>query len=306
MIIGLTYRGIVQFWRSDYAQAERIQVEASHLAAEARDGFHLPLALLYLGLTRANRGRISEAMASMREGLDLAKRNNNALALSRIPNGIGWVSREMGELGTAIEFNEGCVEVCRRTKAAEAEANALLNLVYDYLLAGELNKSEDALERILPLYERERWNRWRFYGIRHNAAQAEYWLARRKLDRAEEHARALLANAEQNRVAKYTAVARRLLGEIAAVNGDAATAEDELTRSLEPFSTSPMPLIEWRNHVALGRLLTSLNRPAAARESFRCAEALVRELAGNISDLAPRKVFLEMNAVREVIAGAAG
>lgn len=306
MVVGLTYFGILHFWRSDYVEAERIQVEASQLAAEARDGFHLPLALFYLGLTRANRGRISEAMVSMQEGLDLAKRNNNALALSRIPNGIGWVSREMGELGSAIELNEGCVEFSRRTKGAEAEANALINLVYDYLLADELNKSEDALERILPLYERERWNRWRFYGIRHNAAQAEYLLARRKLDRAEEHARALLANAEQNSVAKYAAIARRLLGEIAAASGDTQKAEEELTSSLEPFATHPMPLIEWRNHAALGRLLTSRNRPAAARESFKRAETLVRELAGNISGPAPRKVFLEMGAVREVIAGAAG
>jgi len=305
LVIGLTHRGIVHFWRSDYANAEPIQVEAAHLAAEARDGFTLPLALYFLGLTLANLGRISEAMGSMREALNIAKRNNNALALSRIPNGIGWVSREMGDLGTAIEFNEGCVEFSRSKKTAEAEANALINLVYDYLLAGEPEKSEEALERILPLYERERWNRWRFYGIRHNAAQAEYWLARQKLDRAEEHARELLANAEQNSVAKYVAIARRLLGEIAAVGGDAVTAEEELTRSLEPFATRPMPLIEWRNHVALGRLFATKNRPGAAREAFKRAETLVRELAGNISDPAPRQQFLEMDAVREVIAGAA-
>jgi tetratricopeptide (TPR) repeat protein len=308
LVNALTYSGIVRFWRSDYAGAERVQMEASLLAAEARDSFHLPLALSYLGLTQANRGRLSEAMVSMQEALDSARRSNNALALSRIPNGIGWVSREMGDLGTAIEFNEGCVEVSRRTKYGEAEAMALLNLVYDYLLAGEPGKSEQALERILPLYERERsmGSAWRFYGIRHNAAQAEYWLYRRELDRAEEHARTLLANAEQKGAAKYVAVARRLLGEIAAVNGDATAAEEELSRSLETFATHPMPLIEWRNHAALGQLLAARNRPAGAREAFKRAQTLVRELAGNISDPAPRKVFLEMDAVREVIAGAAG
>ena len=78
LVIGLTYSGILHFWRSEYASAERIQMEASQLAAEARDGFHLPLALFYLGLTLANRGRISEAMGSMQEALDMAKRNNNA------------------------------------------------------------------------------------------------------------------------------------------------------------------------------------------------------------------------------------
>jgi len=306
LVMGLAFSGIMHFWQSDYATAEPVQVEACHLAAEVRDGFFLPIALSYLGLTLANRGRISEAMGCMQEGLDMARRNNNAVALSRIPNGIGWVSREIGDLRTAIAFNEGCVEVSRRTRAAEAEANALLNLVYDYLLAGEPGKCEHVLECILPLQERERWNRHRFYGIRHNAAQAEYWLARRKLDRAEEYARALLANAEQRGVPKYIAVARRLLGEIAAVNGEATVAEEELTRSLEPFATHPMPLIEWRNHAALGRLLTARQKPGGAREAFKRAETLVRELARNISDPAPRKVFLEMEAVREVIGGAAG
>jgi serine/threonine protein kinase/predicted ATPase len=306
LVNGLTFSGILQFWRSDYAGAERVQAEASLLAAEVRDGFFLPIALSYLGLTQANRGRISEAMGSLQGALDMARRNNNAVALSRIPNGIGWVSREIGDLRTAIALNEGCVEVSRRTGAAEGEANALLNLVYDYLLAGEPGKCEHALECILPLQQRERWNRHRFYGIRHNAAQAEYWLARRKLDRAEEYARALLANAEQKCAAKYIAVARRLLGEIAAVNGDAVMAEEELTRSLEPFATHPMPLIEWRNHSALGRLLAARKHPAGAREAFKRAETLVRELAGNISDAAQRKVFVEMDAVREVIAGAAG
>jgi len=300
------FSGIVHFWQSDYATAEENQVEAWQLAAQARDGFHLPLSLYYLGLTRANRGRISEAMTSMQEALDMARRNNNVLALSRIPNGIGWIWRELGEIGKAIEYNESNVEFARGTKAAEAEANSLINLVYDYLLAGEPEKSEEALERILPLYERERWNRWRFYGIRHNAAQAEYWIVRRKLDRAEQYARALLANAEQNSAAKYTAIARRLLGEIAWVSGDAQTAEEELTRSLEPFATHPMPLTEWRHHVALGRLLAARNRPEGAREAFKRAEALVRELAGHISDPASRTAFLETAAVREVLAGANG
>ena len=236
----------------------------------------------------------------------MAKRNNNALALSRIPNGIGWVWREIGDLGKAIEFNEGCVEITQRTRAAEAEANALINLVYDYLLADRPEKAEGALERIYPLYERERWNRWRFYGIRHNAAQAEYWMVRGKLDKAEEHARALLANAEQNDVAKYVTVARRLLGEIALMNGDPNAAEEELTRSLELFEAHPMPLIEWRSHAALGKLLAARDRPAAAREAFLRGEGVVQKLASSISDATLRQSFLGMDAVRQVLAGVKG
>jgi tetratricopeptide (TPR) repeat protein/predicted Ser/Thr protein kinase len=303
---GLLYRGLLHFWKSEYEVAEQTQAEACQVAAEVRDGFHQPLALLFLGLTRANRGRISEAMDTMQQAFDLAKRSDHGVALSRVPNGLGWVWREIGDLSKAIAFNQGCVEISRRRASAEAEANGLINLVYDYLQADEPAKAAKALESVQPLYERERWARWRFYGIRHRAAEAEYWLYQRKLDPAEEHARTLLVNAEENGVAKYIAIARRLLGEIAAMNGDAMTAEDELTRSLAPFATHPMPLIEWRNHAALGRLLAARKHPAGARQSFQRAETLVRELAGNITDPAVRNVFLEMATVREVIAGAAG
>jgi serine/threonine protein kinase/tetratricopeptide (TPR) repeat protein len=306
LVVGLTFKGVLRFWKSDYAEAEQLQMESTRLCAEERDGFHWPLALLYLGWARANQGNIAGAMTAMQEGLDLARRNNNALALSRIPNGIGWVWRETGNLGKAIEFNEGNVEITQRTGAAEGEANALINLVYDYLEAGHPHKAADALERIYPLYEREKWNRWRFYGIRHPAASAEYLLGQRRLDGAEEYARLTLTNAERNDVPKYTAIARRLLGQIAAARGDGNAAEEELLRSLEPFSGHPMPLIEWRNHLALARLLKSRNRPAAARESYRQAERLLGELAANISDPAQRAGFLIMDAVREVLAGAAG
>ena len=80
--------------------------------------------------------------------------------------------------------------------STEAEANALINLVYDYTLVGDPGKSYlQPCSRVDSLFDRELWNRWRFYDIRQQAASAEYWLAGRHLDRAEEYARRLLANA---------------------------------------------------------------------------------------------------------------
>ena len=302
---GLTYQGVKLFWESEYEIAEATQLEAAALAAEIRDGFYLPLALFYLAMTRANRGRLSEAMASLDEAMDLAKRNNNLVALSRVPNGCGWVWREIGNLGKAIEFNDGSAEISHRLRAAEAEANALINLVYDYLLAGEPGKAAGALQRVRPLYERELWNRWRFYEIRHQAAEAEWRLVEGDLDRSSEHARVLLDNAGKYGVPKYVATAQRLLGEIAALKGDHNTAEEELTRSLQPFASHPMPLIEWRHHAALGRLLASRRRPAAALQSFSRAEELVQGLAAGIHDPALRDMFLKTRSVSEVLARSA-
>ncbi len=299
---GLTYQGVKHFWESEYEIAEATQLEAAGLAAEIRDGFYLPLALFYLGLTRANRGRLSDAMASLDEALGLAKLNNSAFVHSRVTNGCGWVWREIGNLGRAIEFNDGSAEISHRLRAAEAESNALINLVYDYLLAGEPGKAAGTLERVRPLYERELWNRWRFYEIRHQAAEAELRLVEGDLDHSGEHARVLLDNARRYGVPKYIATAQRLLGEIAALKGDHNTAEEELTRSLEPFAAHPMPLIEWRHHAALARLLASRRRPAAALKAFSRAEELVQGLAASINEPALRDMFLQTRSVREVLA----
>ena len=283
---GLTYQGVKHFWESEYEIAEATQLEAAALAAEIRDGFYLPLALFYLGLTRANRGRLSDAMASLDEAMDLAKRNNNVVALSRVPNGCGWVWREIGNLGKAIEFNDGSAELSHRLRAAEAESNALINLVYDYLLAGEPGKAAGALERVRPLYERERWNRWRFYEIRHQAAEAELRLIEGDLDRSNEHAGVLLDNARKYGVPKYVATAQRLLGEIAALKGDHNTAEGGVdTRSLRtPSFRIPCLLIEWRHHAKRCGSPAGLPPPAcgAALKSFNRAEELVQGLAASI------------------------
>ena len=72
------------------------------------------------------------------------------------------------------------------------------------------------------------------------------------------------------------------------------------------LAAHPMHLIEWRNHLALARVLTARNRPAAAREAYTRADVLLRGLAGTITDPVHRETFRSMSAVREVQAGARG
>jgi hypothetical protein len=91
-----------------------------------------------------------------------------------------------------------------------------------------------------------------------------HWLAARQLDRADEHARGLLANAERYGVQKYLAVAHRILGEIAKIAGDLNMAEEQLLHSTEPLGKTPAPLAEWRCHAAPGK--------ASERQNFSSLE----------------------------------
>jgi hypothetical protein len=177
-------------------------------------------------------------------------------------------------------------------------------LVYDYIATEELSKAADALKAAEVVSERQEYNRWRYFGIRYQAAAAELSLVLRRLDRAQEHARILLQNASTHGVPKYIAIARRLLGDVAALDGDHHSAEEELTRSVEVFASCPAPLVEWRNHRALGRWLSARNRQASARAEFTRAKAVITHLTANINDAHLRQSFLGTDAVREVLDGA--
>jgi tetratricopeptide (TPR) repeat protein len=305
LLQALTYRGVAHFFRTEYDKAVIAEGEAVQLASETRNGFYLALAHTYLGYSLANQGRISEALDSLNQALALGQRNENRIVLSRAPNGIGWIYREIGNFKLAIEYDEACVETAEKAGATEAVANALINLVYDYKAVEEWAKAHHAMRRVDSLYDRDLWNRWRFYDVRQQAAAAEYWMGVGDFDHAEQHARLLLANAERYGVPKYIAVACRVLGEIAALRGDIDTAEEEFTSASRILELNPAPLVEWRIRAAMGRCLRgTASRPAAARKAFQSAVKVVGNIAENITDADCRASFLDSEDVRMVISGA--
>jgi tetratricopeptide (TPR) repeat protein len=108
-------------------------MEAHALALELRDGFVQLISLFFLGLSKANMGRMSEALATLTEGLALAQRNGDHFFLPRLPNCIGWIYRELQDFDRAFKYDLQGVEIARADDVAEAEANSLINLGYNYI-----------------------------------------------------------------------------------------------------------------------------------------------------------------------------
>jgi tetratricopeptide (TPR) repeat protein len=105
-------------------------MEAHALALELRDGFVQLISLFFLGLSKANMGRMSEALAALTEALALAQRNGDHFFLPRLPNCIGWIYRELQDFDRAFKYDLQGVEIARADDVAEAEANSLINLGY--------------------------------------------------------------------------------------------------------------------------------------------------------------------------------
>ena len=304
LIPALTFGGLLHNFRSDYQQAEVLEAEASALASKVRDGFYLPLSLFYLGIIRINLGRFSEALATLTEGLEMARRNGNRVVLARIPNAIGWAYRELRDIPRAIDYDRMSAEMAREMKLAEAEAHALINLAHDYSAAGEAGLAIAALRQAEPLLERDPWYHWRFFDIRLQAATADVWLAQNELDSAHKHATRLLASARRHEARKYMALARNLLAETAMAAGENERAAIEARKAIAEIGpTSPAPLAAWKSWEILGRALLRIGDRDSARQAFAEGAAILKTILANIGDQNLCATFLNAPDVRAVFMG---
>ncbi|MDQ1590385.1 MAG: eukaryotic-like serine/threonine-protein kinase [Pyrinomonadaceae bacterium] len=300
LLTGLAWRGILYFFQTDYVAAEVMLKEAQALARELRDGFLLLESYFVLGMVRGNQGRLSEALATFDEALEIARRNGEQFWSPRIPNCIGWVYREMQDFARAREYNSRGLEVGRKANVLEAQANSLINLGIDQRHAGESDQTVKSFREVKDIFRRDAWFRWR-YQIRLQAGQCEHLIAVGELDEAHERARALLEIATRYEAHKYIAVAHRLLARIAAGRGDDAEAEVELRESLAGLAAHPVPVEAWKTYADMGRLRQRAGDAAGAHEAFAQAAAVVNLIAAGIHDEQQRTTFLDSEAVGQVV-----
>ena len=299
MLNGMVWMQCIRFFQSEYEEAEKLGVRAAELASELRDAFSVMTCYFFLGLTRANLGRMSEALATLHEGIAVARRNGDLFWFPRLPNCIGWVHRELQDFERALQYDRQGVEIGREHHVLEAEANSLINIGLDQIHAGDSEKTLAAFREVEGIFERDKWFRWR-YNLRLQAGACEHWLAAGDLERASEYAQRLLESSTHHKARKWIAVAHKLLAEIAAARGDLAKAEAELNRGIEILRQFPAPLAAWKIYSSLGRLHARAGNTPAALKAFEQAQAIIHSIAANVKEDNLRNTFLDSAAVREV------
>ena len=297
---GLIWRGCLYFFQTEYEAAIEVEIEGRKLASELRDGFLLLTAMFFHGLSKANLGQMSEALAILDEGIRMARRNGDLFWHPRMPNCIGWIHRELHDFEGAFKFDLEGFEIGHECHVLEAEANSLINLGIDYTHAGRSEETISAFHKVRDIFERDAWFRWR-YNIRLHAAMAEHALHEGDTARASEITERLLETATKYEVHKYIAVAHKLRAQIATAEGDRNKAEAEFETALDELRNYPVPVLAWRIYAELARLKSSNGDPDAAREAYSKAAEIVSNIASYVKDESLRETFLNSTAVVEVM-----
>ena len=121
---------------------------------------------------------------------------------------------------------------------------------------------------------------------------ASYWIARGDLQRARVDATASLEGASRGQLRKHLAGARRLLGDIAALEDRVDQARMEYDSALRIFEAYPCPTVEWRVRKIRGELARRTGEGNVADEHLGRSRLLVEQLAASVEDDRLRRILL--------------
>jgi tetratricopeptide (TPR) repeat protein len=300
--LALCYRGFVHYWRSEYDAAEALTTEAALIAEELGDAFNTLTARMFAGLSRVNRGRMSEGLAEFQQAVSLAERNRDSVWGPRLVSHLGWVRRELQQPALAHEFDARALEMARENPSPwTAEADALINLCLDEADSDHPNRAAELLARLEAGARQSTWFRW-VNELRLEAAAAQHWAARGDFVRANDRAERLLDVARPLRARTYCCTAERVRAQAALHTGTGIeAAAGRLAAALAEFDKLPAPLEAWKSGRVLGSVWDALGNEPEARRAFEDAARAIRTIADGTEDLELRSGFLASPPVREVL-----
>ncbi|MGH9008400.1 MAG: AAA family ATPase [Acidimicrobiia bacterium] len=285
---------------------EALQKAAEGRAAAHGSFFNRLVGAWNEGHALATKGDYEEALQLLEEAVSASRRIGFQILEVRCLNTVGYVYAEIGDLERAMRWNGECLEATLAAGAPvpEAEMNARLNLVENFLTLGRLDDAAEQLAVVEPIVRhprpRQDFMRWR-YGQRFLHDHGEYWLARKDPGKAAALAEECRAWAERTGSRKNIGKARHLLGRAHLAEGRLADADGELRAALGLASEVGNPPQIWKTWLSVAHLRDAQGRADDAREAFGHAADVIEQMAARLSDPQRREIFLTSGPVQAAL-----
>ena len=302
VIEGVGYGAALHGWRLEYEDALPPCDWALARARDRGSNFHIVCLLFIRGLGLGNFGRLSDALADLREGMRLSEINRERYWLPRLPNTLAWLHSEMFDIEEALRLNREGSLIAREMNFPEGDVNSQINLALNYLALGEPDRAHEHLSAAEKLLAEDEWFRW-VYTIRFHAARAEYWLTRGNPAEAATSEKASLDLATTTRRRKHIAWARKSLGDVAAMEDRPREAVAQYDVGLSALQRHPCPSIQWKISAALAVTHATLHQSGEATQWRAATQRVLRDLAASISEAPLQTRFRQSKAVRSFRAG---
>jgi class 3 adenylate cyclase/tetratricopeptide (TPR) repeat protein len=266
------------------------------------------------GLSLAEIGRIEDAFAALKHGIDLCEKFGSPVHLGRLYNTLGYCFNEVHHPEEAWKWNLKSEEIARKLMeqfptgdpiTGEIVANANVNLMENLFDQGNTEEAWDRIksfeeESKSPDYYRSR-DRWE---ARLDCLTSLILLQRDSIDEAEVRIIRNLEISRREHTKKIEGRFLRLLGEVQIKRKEFDRAISSISEAILILKEVGNPRQLWQTHASLASVYDKLLRESEAREQRGAAADLIHKTANGLSDRNLREGFLNAKPIRNILAKA--
>ena len=279
--------GNLMYWLGDYERAVELGMAAHRLGGEV----HNTEAVLRGGglgaMALAELGRHEEALARLGAMIDVAVEFGSKPMY--LLNYLSLVHRELNDLSVAREHSEQALEIAGSVSFGMPRRFARSDLLMTSLLEGDIGRAQADWPGLWEDAEHATaWTKWLIYG-RLAASRAEIALHAETPELAIEWSHKAIETATSTRRRKYEAIARSILGEALALQGQRDAALSELETAVRIADELIGEPARFNSRAALARAAYALGDDDRASTANAEGRALVDDF---VATLAPERADL--------------
>jgi class 3 adenylate cyclase/tetratricopeptide (TPR) repeat protein len=263
------------------------------------------------GIALGEIGEIENAVASLKEGIELSEKFGIQQRRAALHNSLGYCYGEICRPDLAIQANRESKELAGRLMSqfpmgrrgyAEMRAQASVNIMENLF---DQDKIEEALDMLESFKEESRSDVYDMF--RHQwESRMNYLLAQILLKRGDLGNCSTVIEENLEKVREVHSKKReggflRLLGEVQMTQGQSGSATGNLTEAILILKEVGNPRQLWQAHNSLATAFDQLGRSSEAREQWGAAAAVIQNMANGLSDSELREGFLKAEPVRNIM-----
>ena len=296
----LVFTGRIVQWQGEFDRAIAVLREGIELARREHSGFLFGLGLFTLGHAHLARGDYEEARRCYHELRSYAEGAGDKLYIVRVPNCIGGVHLELYDLDEAIRLNEEGDDVTKRLWRWPEPRGH--SLVKLGLAHLYRGDHGHAQEAFGRAWELLEDDPWARWRwhIPLLAARGELAFAEHRLDEAWTFAGQSLELATQSDARKHVVRAQRLQGQVLQARGSLEEAAGVLKASVQLAETIKTPRDAWLGRAALGQVFHEMGQDKAAEAELGAAARTIETITEGLTTPSLRGSFLSAEPVAEV------
>jgi tetratricopeptide (TPR) repeat protein len=263
------------------------------------------------GIALAEIGQVDEAMAALRDGIEISERFGALYRLDTFYNCLAYCCGEIYQLDEASKFNLKAEEIVRklmekypvgRRQWAHGLGEAVVGLVENLFDQGN---EDTAWERLKSLEQESRsadfdMNRYQWES-RMNLLTAQILLHRNDVGAAEAIVERNLHSVQTQHMKKREGSFLRLLGEVQRRRNQHENAAATLNEAIRILAEVENPRQLWQAHHSLASTFKEMKRSGEAREQWGRAAKIIQHSANALSDRSLREGFLKAQPIRDML-----